>query len=66
VIVATPSDTERPLRDLAIAGVTAIAPEARPCEADPSSVARTLAAAGVAATGPLHRALAAALDGRGQ
>jgi hypothetical protein len=66
VIVATPPGAERPLRDLAVAGMTRIGREARACEADPPPVARALAAAGLAATGPLRRALGPALDGLGR
>jgi hypothetical protein len=66
VIVATPPGAERPLRDLAIAGVTGLGSEARACEADPPAVARALAAAGLGATGALRRALGPALDGIGR
>jgi hypothetical protein len=66
VIVATPPGAERPLRDLAVAGVTRVGREARACEADPPPVARALAAAGLAATGRLRRALAPALEELGR
>ena len=66
VLVVPPADAQPPLAELALAGLSDVARDARACTATPTAAARALLAAGIAVPASLRRSLGPALDGLGR
>lgn len=65
VLVVPPPNADRAMTELALAGLSDVAPDVRVCAADATPAARALVATGLAVPAALRRALRPALEGLG-